>query len=29
MYERSYYPAYHLEQLLVNDVQHAQMALSM
>jgi spore coat protein F len=29
MYERSYYPAYNLEQLLANDVQIAQAALSM
>jgi spore coat protein F len=29
MHERSYYPAYNLEKLLMNDVHLAQMALSM
>jgi spore coat protein F len=29
MYERSFYPSYNLEQLLANDVQNAQRALSM
>lgn len=29
MYERSYYPSYNLQQLLANDLNNAQLALSM